>query len=125
MGKEILDQIEQKDPDVAMEIKRLMFLFEDIVKIQDKDIQRLLKEVDRKDIALALKVADEKLRTKIFGNMSERAADLLKEELQYMGMVKLKEVEGAQARIIDILKNLEESGEISLNLRGSQEEVYV
>ncbi|HRI45509.1 MAG: flagellar motor switch protein FliG [Ignavibacteriaceae bacterium] len=125
MGKEILDQIEQKDPDVAMEIKRLMFLFEDIVKIQDKDIQRLLKEVDRKDIALALKVADEKLRDKIFGNMSERAADLLKEELQYMGMVKLKEVEGAQARIIDILKNLEESGEISLNLRGSQEEVYV
>lgn len=125
LGKDILDGIEQKNADVALEIKRLMFLFEDIVKIQDKDIQRLLKEVDRKDIALALKVADEKLRDKIFGNMSERAADLLKEELQYMGMVKLKEVESAQARILDILKNLEESGEISLNLRGSQDEVYV
>uniref|UniRef100_A0A832CX07 Flagellar motor switch protein FliG n=1 Tax=Ignavibacterium album TaxID=591197 RepID=A0A832CX07_9BACT len=125
LTKEILEQIEINDPDVATEVKRLMFMFEDIVNIQDKDIQKILKEVDRKDLALALKVADETLRNKIFSNMSERAADLLKEELQYMGMVKLKEVEAAQSKIIDIVKSLEESGEISLNMRGSKEDVYV
>jgi len=125
LSKEILASMEEKDPDVAFEIKRLMFLFEDIVNIQDRDIQKILREVDRKDLALSLKVSDEKLKNKIFSNMSERAADLLKEELQYMGMVKLKEVETAQARIVDVVKRLEESGEISLNLRGSLDEVYV
>ena len=125
MSKEILDSIEQKDPNVAVEIKRLMFLFDDILQIQDKDIQKILREVDRKDLALALKIADDRLKTKMFANMSERAADLLKEELQYMGPVKLKEVESAQAKIIDVVKTLEENGEISLNLRGDKEEVYV
>ena len=125
MSKEILEKLEQQDGDVAQEVKRLMFLFEDILHIQDKDIQRVLREVDRKDLALALKVADEKLKEKIFANMSERGSDLLKEELQYMGMVKLKEVEAAQAKIIDLIKMLEEAGEITLNLRGSKEEVYV
>ncbi len=125
LSKEILSNMSEKDADVAGEVKRLMFLFEDVVNIQDKDIQKILREVDRKDLALALKIVDEKLKEKILSNMSERAADLLKEELQYMGMVKLKEVEGAQARIIDVVKALEESGEISLNLRGNSEEVYV
>jgi flagellar motor switch protein FliG len=125
MSKEILERLEDQDSDVAQEVKRLMFLFEDIINIQDKDVQRVLREVDRKDLALALKIVDEKLRDKIFANMSERGADLLKEELQYMGMVKLKEVEAAQAKIIDLIKMLEEAGEITLNLRGSKEEVYV
>lgn len=125
LSKEILTGLEQKDSDVAGEVKRLMFLFDDMVNIQDKDIQKILREVDRKDLALSLKIADEKLKQKIFTNMSERAADLLKEELQYMGMVKLKEVEAAQAKIIDIIKALEESGEISLNLRGGSDEIYV
>ena len=125
LSKEILTGLEQKDSDVAGEVKRLMFLFDDIVNIQDKDIQKILREVDRKDLALSLKIADEKLRQKIFANMSERASDLLKEELQYMGMVKLKEVEGAQAKIIDIVKALEESGEISLNMRAGSDEIYV
>lgn len=125
MSKEILERLEEQDLDVAQEVKRLMFLFEDIINIQDKDVQRVLREVDRKDLALALKIVDEKLKDKIFANMSERGADLLKEELQYMGMVKLKEVEAAQAKIIDLIKMLEEAGEITLNLRGSKEEVYV
>jgi flagellar motor switch protein FliG len=125
MSKDILDKMDSRDSDVALEIKRLMFLFEDIINIQDKDIQKILKEVDRKDLALSLKVTDEKLKNKIFANMSERAADLLKEELQFMGMVKLKEVEIAQGKIIDIVKSLEETGEISLNLQGGKEEVYV
>ncbi len=125
LSKEILTGIEQKDPDVAGEIKRLMFMFEDIINIQDKDIQKILRDIDRKDLALSLKIADEKLKQKIFSNMSERASDLLKEELQYMGKVKLKEVESAQARIIDAIKSLEESGEIALNIRGGNEEMYV
>lgn len=125
LSKEVLDKIEEYDAGVANEVQRLMFLFDDIVLIQDKDLQKILREVDRKDLVLSLKTADDKLKQKIFNNMSERAADLLQEELQYMGMVKLKEVEAAQARIIEIVKNLEESGEISLNLRGNMEDVYV
>jgi flagellar motor switch protein FliG len=125
MAKEILTKLEDVDPETSYEVKRLMFIFDEIVNINDKDIQKILREVDRKDLALALKTADEKLREKIFKNMSERAADLLKEELQYMGMVKLKEVENAQAKIIDVIKALEEQGEISLNMRGGPEEVYV
>lgn len=125
LTKDILENLEQSDPEVSIEVKRLMFLFDDIINIQDKDIQKILRVVDRKDLALALKIADEKLKNKIFLNMSERAADLLKEELQYMGMVKLKEVESAQGKIIDSVKMLEEEGEISLNIRGNAEEVYV
>ncbi len=111
--------------DVATEVKRMMFMFDDLMKVQDKDMQVILREIDRKDLLLAMKVADDKLKEKILGNMSERAANLLKEELQYMGMVKLKEVEKAQARIVDRAKQLEEDGEISLNLSGSKGDVYV
>ncbi len=125
LSKELLEKISEKDEDVAFEIKRLMFMFDDLIQIQDKDLQKILREVDKKDLVLSLKIADEKLKSKIFSNMSERAATLLKEELQYMGMVKLKEVESAQANIIDVIKRLEEDGEISLNMRGSREEVYV
>ena len=124
LSKEIIASIEEKNDDVAAEIKRLMFIFDDIVQLQDKDIQRILKEVDRKDLGYALKITDEAVKDKIFGNMSERAADLLKEELQFMGPVRLKEVEAAQARIVDVIKQLEEQEEITINMRGS-EEVYV
>ncbi|MEG8945600.1 flagellar motor switch protein FliG [Rosettibacter firmus] len=125
LTKEILTKLEEKDPETAYEVKRLMFIFDEIINIADRDIQKILREVDRKDLALALKIADDRLKEKIFKNMSERAADLLKEELQYMGKVKLKEVEAAQARIIDVIKALEEAGEISLNIRGGPEEIYV
>lgn len=126
-SKELLEELMDFDGDVGIEVKRQMFLFDDIINIQDRDIQKVLREIDRKDLTLALKVADDKLKDKVFSNMSERASDLLKEELEYMGMVKLKEVESAQARIIDVVKSLEESGEISLNLRGgsSADDIYV
>ncbi len=125
ISKEIISEIMDKDEDVAFEIKRLMFLFEDIIHISDKDIQRILKEVDRKDLAYSLKVAEENVQEKVYKNMSERAADLLKEELQFMGPVKLKEVEAAQARIVDVIKQLEEQEEITINMGGGSEEVYV
>jgi flagellar motor switch protein FliG len=124
-SKEILSEMTNIDQDIATEVKRQMFLFEDLINLQDKDLQKILREIDRKDLTLSLKITDEKLKDKIFSNMSERAAELLKEELEYMGMVKLKEVEAAQARIIDVVKSLEESGEISLNLKGNSEDIYV
>lgn len=124
LSKEIIASIEERDDDVAAEIKRLMFIFDDIVQLQDKDIQRIMKEVDRKDLGYALKITDDAVKDKIFSNMSERAADLLKEELQFMGPVRLKEVEAAQARVVDVIKQLEEQEEITINMRGS-EEVYV
>jgi flagellar motor switch protein FliG len=124
-AKLMLEHIERQEPQLASEIKRLMFLFEDLLYVDDRGIQRLLREVDKKDLALSLKVADEKLKQKIYANMSERARDLLKEELQYMGPVRLKEVEAAQTRIVEIVKQLEDQGEIVVAGRGGTEEIVV
>lgn len=124
MAKLLLERIEEKKPDMAVEIKRLMFLFEDIILIDDKGIQRILRDVDKKDLALSLKVSDDKIRTKIFKNMSERASAVVKEELEYMGPVKLRDVEAAQMRIVDIIKELEESEEITVGGRG-KEDIFV
>lgn len=123
-AKALLESIEEKNFDLANEIKRLMFLFEDIVQIDDRGIQRILRDVDKRDLALALKVSDDKIKNKIFKNMSERAAAVVKEELEFMGPVKLKEVEQAQMRIVDIIKQLESEGEISIGGRG-KEDIFV
>lgn len=123
-AKSMLENIEDKKPEMAIEIKRLMFLFDDIVLIDDKGIQRILRDVDKKDLALALKIADEKIKEKIFKNMSERAAAVVREELEFMGPVKLKEVESAQMRIVDIIKELEEQEEISVGGRG-KDDIFV
>jgi flagellar motor switch protein FliG len=124
-AKAILEYIDQHDSNLALEIKRLMFLFEDLIYVDDRSIQRILREVDKKDLALSLKVADEKLKEKIMKNMSERAQDMLKEELQFMGPVRLKEVESAQTRIVIIVKQLEENGELVISGRGGVEDVVV
>ncbi|MGB9771291.1 MAG: flagellar motor switch protein FliG [Candidatus Kapaibacteriota bacterium] len=124
IAKSLLETIEEKDYGLSLEIKRLMFLFEDIVTLDDRSIQRILRDVDKRDLALALKVADEKVKEKIFKNMSERAAAVVKEELEFMGPVKLKEVEAAQMRIVDIIKRLEEQEEIVIGGRG-REDIFV
>ncbi|MCX6135333.1 MAG: flagellar motor switch protein FliG [Ignavibacteriales bacterium] len=124
-AKGILEFIELKDGNLANEVKRLMFMFEDLVYIDDRGIQRLLREVDKKDLALSMKVADENLKEKIYKNMSERAQELLREELQFMGPVRLKEVEAAQTRIVMIIRQLEDSGELVVAGRGGKEEVVV
>ncbi|MDH3251190.1 MAG: flagellar motor switch protein FliG [Ignavibacteria bacterium] len=125
VSKTVMEYIEEHEPTLASEIKRLMFLFEDIIFIDDRGIQRMLREIDKKDLALSLKVTDEKLKQKIYSNMSERAQELLKEELMYMGPVRLKEVEAAQQRIVEIVKALEDSGEIIVAGRGGTEEIVV
>jgi flagellar motor switch protein FliG len=124
-AKEIAGSLEARDSHLANEIKNLMFLFEDIIYVDDRGIQRMLRDVDKKDLALALKVAEESLKTKILSNMSERAQEMLREELQYMGPVRLREVEAAQSRIVAIVKQLEDSGEIMVAGRGGTEELLV
>ncbi len=124
-AKLLLESIETKNRQLADEIKNLMFLFEDIVLIDDKGIQRLMRDISKQDLAMALKVADDKLKQKIFKNMSERAAAVIREELEFMGPVKLKDVELAQMRIVEVVKRLEEQEEITISGRGGSEDVFV
>jgi flagellar motor switch protein FliG len=116
--KTIMEGLEAEDPDLVEQIRRLMFVFEDIKKVNDKGIQAVLKEVDNSELGLALKTASEELKNKIFKNMSERAAQLIKEDMQYMGPVRVSDVESAQQRVVDIVRRLEESGDVVIEGRG-------
>ena len=119
--KSILDGIESDDPDLVEDIRRLMFVFEDVLKVDDKGIQSVLKEVDNEELCLALKTASDELKEKIFSNMSARAASLIKEDMEYMGPVRLSDVEAAQQRFVDIVRRLEEAGEIIISGRGDKD----
>jgi flagellar motor switch protein FliG len=116
--KEILEVFEDKNPEVAKQVKHLMFVFDDILLLDDRSLQRVLREVDTKELAVALKAADEEIKEKIFKNMSERAANMIKEEIEYMGPKRLSEVEEAQQKIMEAVRSLEESGEIVMPGRG-------
>ena len=116
--KAIMEGLEAEDPDLVEQIRRLMFVFEDILLVNDKGIQAVLKEVDNDELALALKTASEELQAKIFTNMSERAATLIREDMQYMGPVRVSDVESAQQRVVDIVRRLEEAGEVIIEGRG-------
>jgi flagellar motor switch protein FliG len=120
----IMSRIEEKDPILAEEIRKLMFVFEDITKIDDKGIQTLLKEVPNDKLLLALKTANEEIRTKIFKNISQRAANLLKEDLGNLGPARLSDVEGAQVEIVNVARRLEAEGKI-LIARGGSEDALV
>ena len=122
--KNILDRLEEKDPELAEEIRKRMFVFEDIILLSDRAVQVVLRQVDTHDIALALKTASEDVADKIFRNMSKRAAQMLKEDMEYMGPVRLREVEDAQQRIVNVIRQLEDSGEIII-ARGGEGEVVV
>ena len=113
--RSLLENLAQEDPDLVEEIRRLMFVFEDIIKFSDKDIQAILKNVDNSQWAMALKGASETLKQKILGNLSQRAADLLREEMDYLGPVKLSAVEQAQQQVVDVVRGLEDRGEITLD----------
>jgi flagellar motor switch protein FliG len=123
--KQIMEGLEAEDPELVEQIRRLMFVFEDIRMVDDRGIQSVLKEVDNDELALALKTASEELKQKIFGNMSERAAQLIKEDMEYMGPVRISDVESAQQRIVDIVRRLEDSGEIVIAGRGGDEDLIV
>ncbi len=123
--RSILNHLEENDPELASQVKGNMFVFEDIVLIDDRGIQKVLKQVDKKDLSMAFKAADENVKAKIFKNMSERAAQLLKEDLEFMGPVRLKEVEEAQRRIIEVIKQLEDEGEIFVAGRGKEDDIVI
>lgn len=122
--KAIMSRIEEKDPILAEEIRKLMFVFEDIVKIDDKGIQTLLKEVPNEKLLLALKTANEEIRNKIFKNISQRAAQMLKDDLSNMGPSRLSDVETAQVEIVNVARRLEGEGKI-LIARGGSEDALV
>jgi len=121
--KTILADLEKRNPELATEIKNLMFTFDDLVLLDDRSIQRVLREIDTKDLSLALKVANYDLKEAIFRNMSERAGNLIKEELEFMGPVRLKDVEESQMKIVESVRTLEEDGEIVISGRGGEEEI--
>jgi flagellar motor switch protein FliG len=122
--KTIMESMEIQDPELAEEIKKRMFVFEDIVQLDDRSIQQVLREVDSKDLGLALKGTNEEVAAKVQKNMSKRAADMLKEDMEYMGPVRLRDVEDAQQRIVNVIRKLEEAGEIVI-ARGGGDEVIV
>jgi flagellar motor switch protein FliG len=120
----ILDSLEIQDPELAEEIKKRMFVFEDIVNLDNRSIQRIIRDIETADMQLALKVASEEVRDAIFRNMSKRMADTFKEEMEYMGPVRLRDVEEAQTRIVATIRRLEESGEIII-ARGGGDDIIV
>lgn len=122
--KNVLEAMDVEDPDLAEQIKRQMFVFADIVLLDNRGVQSILKEVESKDIALALKGSDEVVKEKILSNMSTRAAEMLKEDMEFMGPVKLREVEDAQQRIVKIIRKLENAGVIVISRGGTDEIVY-
>jgi flagellar motor switch protein FliG len=122
--RNIMSRVEEKDPELADEIRKLMFVFEDLVYVDDKGIQSLLKEVDQQKLVIALKTAPEDVRTKLFKNMSNRAATLLQEDLDALGPTKLSDVEKAQAEIVQKCKELEASGKAFIN-RGGEGDTLV
>ncbi len=122
--KTILDSLEQQDPELAEEIRKRMFVFEDIVTLDNRAIQRIIRETSNEDLQLALKVASEEVKEAIFRNMSQRMADLFKEEMEIMGPVRLRDVEEAQSRIVTVIRRLEDRGEIII-ARGGGDDIVV
>lgn len=122
--KTIIESLEEQNPDLAEEIKKLMFVFEDIVLLDDRSLQRVLKDVESRELALAMKAANDEVKTKIFKNMSERMASIIKDELDFMGPVRLRDIEEVQQKIVAQIRKLEEMGEIIIG-RGGQDEIVV
>jgi flagellar motor switch protein FliG len=122
--KMILESLTENSPEIAEEVKKMMFVFEDITTLDDASIQKVLREIEIKELGLALKGVGEDVQTRIFKNMSERAANMLREDMEFMGPVRLRSVEEAQQKVVTVIRRLEESGEIII-ARGSGEELIV
>ncbi len=121
VSEALVEMLEQKEPETAEKVKALMFVFEDLINVDDRGIQTILKEVSTSELALALKTASEELKEKIFRNMSKRAAEMLKDEMEVMGPVRVSDVEKAQENIVKVARKLEEEGKIILAGKGAGE----
>ena len=122
--KYIMETLEIEDTDLAEEIKKRMFVFEDVLTLDNRSIQRFLREVDNSQLAIALKGSTEEVQKLIFGNMSKRLAEMIKEDIEFMGPVRLKDVEEAQQKIVTVIRKLEDAGEIVIS-RGGGDEIIV
>ena len=122
--KNVLDQMDAQDPQVAEAVRNLMFVFNDIAKLTDREVQVLLREVDQKDLVVALKAATEELKDKVLGNMSEELITLITEEMEFLGPMRLSEVEEVQLRIVQNVRQLEEKGELTI-VRGDDDAQWV
>ncbi|MBO5247502.1 MAG: flagellar motor switch protein FliG, partial [Eubacterium sp.] len=116
--KHIMESLEIEEPELADEIRKKMFVFEDILLLDDRAIQRVLHDVDNNDLALALKGSNEQVQTAIFNNLSKRLAAMIKEDMEFMGPVRMKDVEEAQQKIVNIIRKLEDTGEIVISRGG-------
>lgn len=122
--KTILDELELQDPELVEEIKKRMFVFEDIVTLDNRAIQRVIRDVENNDLMLALRAASDEVKKIVFENMSQRMSETLKSEMEFMGPVRLRDVEEAQTRIVLVIRRLEDAGEIVI-ARGGGDEVIV
>lgn len=122
--KHIMEALEIDEPELADEIRRKMFVFEDIITLDDKSIQRVLREVENNDLAVALKSANDNVKSAIFNNLSKRLAAMINEDMEFMGPIRLKDVEEAQQKIVNVIRKLEDSGEIIIS-RGGGDEIVV
>ncbi len=125
LEKTLLDGVSARDAKLCEEIKNLMFVFEDLTSLDDRSLQRLLREIDAKQLALALKAASDELKGKMMGAMSQRAVQALQEEMEFMGPVRLRDVEAAQAAIIAQVRALEEAGELVLSSSGGGDDTVI
>lgn len=123
--KHILQTLEAENAELAAEIKNMMFVFDDLVLLDDRSVQRLLKEVETKDLSIALKAASDEVKNKIYTNVSERVSVMIKEEMEFMGPMRLSDVEAAQQRIVETIRRLEEEGQIVISGRGGKEDIVV
>lgn len=122
--KHIMETLEVEEPELADEIRKKMFVFEDILLLDDRAIQRVLRDVDNNDLAIACKGSTEEVQNAIFSNMSKRLAEMIKEDMEFMGPVRMKDVEEAQQKIVNIIRKLEDSAEIVIS-RGGGDEIVV
>ena len=122
--KHIMESLEIEDPELADEIRKKMFVFEDILSLDDRSIQRVLREVDNNELAVALKGSNEEVQNLIFSNLSKRLATMIREDMDFMGPVRMKDVEEAQQKIVNIIRKLEDSAEIIIS-RGGGAEIVV
>ena len=120
-----MEGLETEDPDLVEEIRRLMFVFEDIILVDDKGVQDVLKEFENDELSIALKTASDDLKDKIFKNMSDRDAQLIKDDMESTGPVRINDVESVQQRIVDMVRRLEDAGEIIISGRSGDKELVV
>ncbi len=120
--KKVMEDLKTANPELADQVRKHMFLFEDLVILDDVSLQKVLRQVDMRDLTLSLKMADEKLKNKVFNNLSERVRDITMEEIKFLGPVRLRQAEEAQQKVISVVRKLGEAGEIMIPRRGEQEE---